>query len=144
MPPAVAPAFRAWLKQSTNMKLSSDVAVTRITYEGITDFQSLRDFDKDTIESLPKACARTIPAIAADAANGITAEPEVPGANISTASVHRLVTAMYASKYYRDIGRDMTAANMHYGNILSGFKEDWMAYKVLKGQDSPDVPLIYD
>ena len=55
MPPVTTPALRSYLKTFPNMKLSVDSAVTRITYEGITDFDSLDDFDKYSIESLPKS-----------------------------------------------------------------------------------------
>lgn len=45
--------FKNWLKAGTNMKLSSDASVTRITHEGITNFDSLADFDKKSIKCLP-------------------------------------------------------------------------------------------
>ena len=71
-------AFRNWLKQATNMKLSSDASVLRVTHEGITNYESLRDFDKASLLNLPKVCCQTIAAIPDDPANNITAEPEVP------------------------------------------------------------------
>jgi hypothetical protein len=86
-----SPAFQAWLKQSTNMKLSTNSAVTRILHEGITDIDSLIDFDKDSIEALPRACARAITAVEADADNDIEAEPAVPAGNLSIASVRVLL-----------------------------------------------------
>jgi hypothetical protein len=46
-------AFKSWLKDSTNMKLSSDASVLRLTKEGITNFESLTDFDKKSLERLP-------------------------------------------------------------------------------------------
>ena len=49
MPPAVTASFKYWIKASTNMKLSSDATVIRITYEGITNFKYLDDFDKKRI-----------------------------------------------------------------------------------------------
>ena len=141
---ATSPAFRNWLKQSTNMKLSSDASVLRITHEGVTDLSSLRDFDKDSIESLPRACSRAIIAVVADPENGIEAEPAVPASNVSTVSVHRLTVAANASRYYFSINRALTFGNMHYNNVLDGFKTDYAAYLTLKKQDSPDVPLISD
>ena len=87
MPPAVTASFRTWLKSSNNMKLNSDAAVTRITYEEITNYDSLQDFNKSSIKSLPKTCINTIPATPEDLAAGVAAEPEVVGANISTISV---------------------------------------------------------
>ena len=140
----VTPAFRNWLKQGTNMKLATDSAVTRIIHEGITDMDSLIDFDKDSIEALPRACARSIAAIEADEDNEIAAEPAVNGANISSASVHRLIVAADAARYYRDIGRQRTIARMNYNNVLAGFKVDFEAYRVLKKQDAPEIPTVND
>ena len=144
MPPTVTNAFRSWLKSNPNMKLSSDAAVTWITYEGITTYDSLLDFDKSSVESLPRTCKETIPAIAEDIANGIAAEAEVPGANISSISVRRLIVAVQAAKYYNSIGRAITAQNMHYMNVLANFKLEYEAYTSLEENDEPKVPKVYD
>ena len=69
------------------MKLSSNASVLRITYEGITNFQSFMDFDRDSIESLSKACSKNIDRIIDDVPNGIAAKNAVPGKNISTISI---------------------------------------------------------
>ena len=71
------------------MKLSSDAAVVRITHEGITDFRSFLDFDKESIEALPRACSRSIDAIAEDIPNLIVAETAAVGANISSIALRR-------------------------------------------------------
>ena len=84
MPPNVSIAFRTWLKANTGMKLSYDSSVTRILYEGITNYDSLLDFDTKSIQSLPAVCKGAIPAIEADLAEAVEAEAAVPGANIST------------------------------------------------------------
>ena len=67
----VSNAFRNWLKAGTNIKLNSDAAVTRITHEGITNFDSLADFDKKSIKRLPQICKESIPAIVVDADNDV-------------------------------------------------------------------------
>ena len=85
-----------------------------------------------------------VPAIAADVATGQAAEPEVPGANVSTISTRRLIVAMNAATYYTSIGRAMTPNNMHYTNILTSFKLEWEDYESLKTQDDPTVPEIND
>ena len=144
MPPATTATFKSWLKANTNMKLASDAAVLRITYEGVTDWASLVDFDRESIEALSKACSKTIPAISEDTSNGIAAESEVEGANLSSISIRRLVVAMHAAKYYTSIGRNLTAANMHYNNVLTGFKTDYEAYTLLRKQDEPEAPLVND
>ena len=89
MPPATSASFRSWLKQSTNIKLLSGASVTRITYEGITDFESLRYIDKDSIETLPRSYAKALTAVLEDILNGVDAEPDVVAGKISTISVHR-------------------------------------------------------
>ena len=140
----ISAAFKSWLKASTNMKLSSDASVNRIIHEGITDFNSLVDFDKQTIQNLPKVCKETIAAIVADPANNITAEVEVPGANVSSISVQRLLVACKASKYYDSIDRVMTTGNMHYMNVLVNFKLEYEAYEAMRKEDVPDTPKISD
>ena len=125
MPPAVTASFKSWLKANTNTKLSSDAAVLRITYEGITNFKSLDDFDKNSIESLHLICKRKIPEIVEDVAAGITAEPEVLRAKISSILVQRLIVASNTVKYYTSIGRYMTSASMRYDRVLSSFKVEF-------------------
>lgn len=126
------------------MKLSSDASVLRVTHEGITNYDSLRDFDKESLLNLPKVCRQTIAAIPDDPANNITAEPEVPGANVSSISIQRLIVASEAARYYESIGRTMDASNMHYNNVLANFKVEWTAYEALRKEDDPTVPKIND
>jgi len=126
------------------MKLSSDASVNRVIHEGITDFTSLIDFDKDTILHLPKVCKEPIATIPADPANNITATAEVPGANVSSITVQRLLVACRAAKYYDSINRGMTTSTMHYTNILCNFKIEFEAYEALKKKDAPDIPRIND
>ena len=112
-------SIQNWLKSAPNMKLSSDASVARVTHEGITNYDSLKDFNKAAIKNLPKVCKEKIDAIPADAANNIQAEPEVPGANVSSISVQWLIVAANASRYYDTTGRTMDASNMHYNNVHS-------------------------
>ena len=118
--------------------------MTGIKYEGITAYPSLEDFYNKSIKSLPATCKVMIPAIAEDVATGITTEQEILGANVSSNSVQYLVVASNGTKYYRSIGRVMTAPNMHYSNILANFKIKWDAYQNLKDKDAPKVPSIDD
>jgi len=142
--PVTTQAFKAWLKSSTNMKLSSDASVLRLTHEGITNFASLSDFDKKSIQLLPQICKNSIPAIVEDIPNNITAEVAIPGANVSSISVSRLITAVNAAKYYNSISRAMNPTNMNYANVLSTFKIEYEAYVSLKDEDEPKVPKIND
>ena len=136
--------FEGWLKNASHMKLNSKASVLRLTKEGITNFESLTDFDKKSLEGLPVICKSSIKAIAADADNGIVAERLVPGASLSAISVRRLIVAMNAAQYYTSINRLMTVGNMGYDTVLKGFKIEWDTYQDLRDQDAPDVPLISD
>ena len=136
--------FRSWIKASTNMKFSSDASVLRVTHEGITSYDTLVDFDKAAINNLPRVCKESINAIAADMANDVQAEAAVPGANLSSISVQRLIVATIAARYYASIGRTMDASSMHYGNVLSTFKIEWEAYESIMSEDDPKVTKIVD
>ena len=72
--PTTSAAFRSWLKANSNIKLSSDAAVKRVTHEGITTYESLLDYDKKSILQLPSVYKEKIDAVVADVANGIQAE----------------------------------------------------------------------
>jgi hypothetical protein len=144
MPPNVTATFKSWLKSNTGMKLSSDAAVNRIIYEGITNYESLLDLDIKSIQSLPSICKEAIPAITADDAADIAAENAVPGANINTITTRRLIIAMHASSFYSSINRVMNPQSMHYTNVLSNFKVEWEDYESLIKQDDPVVPSVDD
>ena len=117
--------FRSWIKSSTNMKLSSDASVLRVTHEGITSYETLVDFDKAAIKNLPRVCKGYIDAISADIANNFQAEAAVPGVNVSSISFQRLIVSANAAQYYDSIDSTMDASSMHYGNVLSTFKIEW-------------------
>ena len=89
--------FRSWLNTSTNMKLSSYASVLRVKHEGITSYNTLVDFDKSAIKKLPRVCKRSIDAIASDMANNVQAEAALPGANVSSISVQRIIVAANAA-----------------------------------------------
>ena len=82
------------------------MSVTRITYKRIMNYPSLVDFDKKSIKSIPLTCKERIPAITEDIANGIATELEISGSNISSISIHRLIIASNAAKYYAIIVDD--------------------------------------
>ena len=142
MPIDTTDAFKEFLKSPQYVKLNSNQAVNRVLCEAITDFESLCDFDKESLKSLNKNCQTEIPKILADAAAGIAAEPAVKGAFISMVSSIRLLTACNAVKYYKLVYRTPTLSNMKYTGVLDKFQVDWDQYEKLKKQDHPNVPLV--
>ena len=90
--------FRSWIKASTNMKLISNASVIRVTHEGITSYDTLVYFDEAAIKNLPRVCKGYIDAIAADKSNNVQSEAAVPGANVSSVYVQRLIVATNAAR----------------------------------------------
>jgi hypothetical protein len=140
----VSASFKQWLKANTGMKLTQDSAINRIIYEGLTNYESLLDFDKKSIQSLPTVCKAPVAEVVGNAAEGIVAEAAIPGATISTISTRRLIVAMNAAIYYTSIGRALNTNSMHYTNVLTSFKIEWEDYESLKSQDDPTVPVVND
>ena len=93
--------------------------MNHILFKGITNYESLFDFDLKAIQNLLYVCKETIPSIPADANANFDGEAEVPIPNISSISAQRLIVSISAAKYYSAIGRVMTAQNMHYTHVLS-------------------------
>ena len=56
------------------MCLILDRTVTRVLYEGITNYNSLSDFDKDSLKELLRNCYTSIQAIVEDLAAEIAAD----------------------------------------------------------------------
>ena len=83
---------------------------------------------KAYIKNLPRVCKGSIDAIATDVANNVQAEAALPGANVSSISVQRLIVAANAARYYASIGRTMDASSINYGNIISTFNIECEAY----------------
>ena len=102
----------------TTQSISAPIAsVVYMTYEGITNFSSLTNFYKKSIESLQTTCKEKITAIIDDPSAGITSELVVPGVNISPIAIFRLIVVVWAAKYYTFIGRTINATNIHYIQI---------------------------
>ena len=45
-------------------------------------------------------------------------------------------------RYYETVGRDLTAANIQWNQVISNFEIQWKALKDRKDEDDPDVPKI--
>ena len=125
-------AFKSWLKDSTNMKLSSDASVLRLTKEGITNFESLTDFDKKSLERLPATISKAIDAIIVDVPNNINAEPAVPGANLSSISVRRLIVGDNSN-----LPVESRKCKLTYAEIVSASTAVQMQNKMIAAGRSP-------
>lgn len=136
--------FANYLKQNTNIGLSTDAAVARVAHEGLDAYDSLLDFDPKAIKSLQTACKETVPAIiAADGQTVVTAA--IPGVHLPMRSILRLVEAVYAAKYYNSIGRSLNVRSLHFDNVLSDYLLERKAYDALKENTTEgNVPLLLE
>ena len=57
-------------------------------------------------------------------------------------SQKRLTVACDLIRYYQTVGRDLTAANIQWNQVMSNFEIQWKALKERKDEDDPDVPKI--
>ena len=138
-------SWNNWLKQGTNISLSTDTAVVRIRYEGLTDYDSLTDYDKKSILALQTACQQTIPPIPGANAGDPPLRAQIPGVHVPMRSLLRLTTAVHAAKYYRSIGRPLNGQSLHYNNVLSTYEIERKAYESMKDEGSDEkVPLVLD
>ena len=99
-------------------------------------------FNCESIESLGKECSKTIDAIISDLLNGIKAENEVLGTNITTISIPWLVVDTYAVNDCCSNGRVPDCNTMNYIKILAAFNTNHDAYSLVCKQDSPDSPFL--
>ena len=115
-----------------------------ITYVGIANFVSLTYFEKKSIKSLPTTCKEKTLSTTYYPEAGITSEPALSGADISSIAIHQLIVVGQAAKYYTLIGRTINSTNIHYSNILSSFNIECDTYEELKKSDDTDVLIIRD
>ena len=108
--------------------------------EGITDIEDLGEFNDDDFKSIQENLRKPAGTIRdpANARNRIPTPSYVLGAK----SIKRLKIAAEAVRYYEAVGRDCTAGNMHYQNVLREFGEQWEAILQKEKEDEADVPKI--
>ena len=129
---------------SNNMTLSLDASVLRLTHEGVTNFACLSDFDKKSIENLPRVHKNSIPDTESDATNRISAEVSFAGVNVSLISTSRLITSFNADNHYSSIARVTTPQNIGYASVLETFKIEHEACVSVKDDYDSKVPNAND
>ena len=119
------------------------MTVVQVQVEGITVIEDLADFDKDTLQQLAdnlRKPAGHIPDPNPVAAAGATIP--TPSFVFGAKSQHRISVACGIVRYYNAVGRDITAANMRWTQVIKNFKDQWKALKGHKEDDKLDVPKI--
>ena len=116
----------------------SQMGIPQATYdhmknsEGINTVDDLADFDKDTLKQLAENLRKP-----GGGVNG--GNPFVFGAK----SQRRLAVSCELVRYYNEVGRTLTTANIQWTHVGKNFEIQWKALQDKKKEDeSPDVPKI--
>ena len=113
-----------------------NATVVQLAVEGISTLNDLSEFSKDDINNLADSLRRMrVPAVA----DGPPVEQQrfVMGAR----SQKRLAVAVEILRYYKAVGRTLTAANMRW-ETLSNFEIQWKAIQEKKNGDRPETPKL--
>ena len=66
----------------------------------------------------------------------------MPAFTYGAKSQKRLTVACDLVRFYQTVGRDHTAANIQWNQVMSNFEIQWKALKDRKDEDDPIVPKI--
>ena len=117
--------------------------IAQMQAEGITNVQDLADFEKESLQQLADNLRKPggrIPDPNPNAAPGATIP--TPAFVFGAKSQKRLSVATDLIKYYDATGRDYTAANLQWTNVMKDFEIQWKALKVKQREDPPETPKI--
>ena len=117
--------------------------MVQIQHEGIQSVADLADFDKEFLQLLADKLREPggrIPDPDPNAAEGATIP--TPAFTDGSKSQKRLTVACDLIRYYQTVGKDLTAANIQWNQVMSNFEIQWKALKERKDEDDPDVPKI--
>ena len=66
----------------------------------------------------------------------------MPAFTYEAKSQKGLTVACDLVRFYQTVGRDLTAANIQWNQVMSNFEIQWKVLKDRKDEDDPDVPTI--
>ena len=117
--------------------------MVQMQHEGIQTVADLADFEKQSVQQLADNLRKSggrIPDPNPNAALGATLP--MPAFTYGAKSQKRLTVACDLVRFYQTVGRDLTAANIQWNQVMSNFEIQWKALKDRKDEDDPDVPKI--
>ena len=117
--------------------------MVQMQQEGIQSVADLADFQKQSLQQLADNLRKPggrVPDPDPNAALGATIP--MPAFTYGAKSQKRLTVACDLVRFYQTVGRDLTAANIQWNQVMSNFEIQWKAHKDRKDEDDPDVPKI--
>ena len=117
--------------------------MVQMQFELIQSIADLADFEKDSLQQLADNLKKPGGRIADPDPNApVGATIPTPAFTYGAKSQKRLTVACDLIRYYQTVGRDLTAANIQWNQLMSNFEIQWKALKERKDEDDPDVPKI--
>ena len=132
----------AFLENPDQLGIPHETMV-QIQREGIQAVADLADFERQELQQLAGNLRKPgggIPDPNPNATPGATIP--MPAFAYGAKSQKRLTVACDLVRFYESVGRDLTAANIQWNQVMSNFKIQWKALKDRKDEDDPDVPKI--
>ena len=117
--------------------------MVQMQQEGIQAVSDLADFEKQSLQQLADNLRKPggrIPHPNPNAALGATIP--MRAFTYGAKSQKRLTVACDLVRFYQTVGRDLTAANIQWNQVMSNFEIQWKALKDRKDEGDPDVPKI--
>ena len=117
--------------------------MVQLQHEGIESIADLANFEKESLQQLADNLRKPggrIPDPDPNVPSGATIP--MPAFTYGAKSQKRLTVACGLIRYYQTVGRDFTAANIQWNQVMSNFEIQWKALKERKDEDDPDVPKI--
>ena len=111
--------------------------------EGIQLVANLADFEKQSLQQLADNLRKSGGRIADPNPNAaLGATIPIPAFTYGDKSQKSLTVACDLIRFYQTVGRDLTAANIQWNQVMRNFEIQWKALKDSKDEDDPDVPKI--
>ena len=117
--------------------------MVQMQQEGIQSVADLADFEKQSLQQLADNLRKPGGRVPDPDPNaGLGATIPTPAFTYGAKSQKRLTVACDLVRFYQTVGRDLTAANIQWNQLMSNFVIQWKALKDRKDEDDPDVPKI--
>ena len=117
--------------------------MVQMQQEGIQSVADLADLEKQSLQQLADNLRKPGGRIADRDPNApLGATIPMPAFTYGAKSQKRLTVACDLIRFYQTVGRDLTAANIQWNQVMSNFEIQLKALKDRQDEDDPDVPKM--